>query len=544
MPLAYPSSRARSTVIIGLAISIFAFWTVWYYGHRGLMILDHSIVFDGGYRVYLGQVLYKDFFAAYLPGILWIQALAFHLFGVNFSAMVIPAAFFNALGAALAMRIIWSLLPGSMVPAIVAGLLSAYWFQTPFGSLMHEQAGFFFALLAVWLLVDFESWPGRFLAGLACIAALLCKQNAGVLFAIPGTAILAVQVLPDWRSAPRKLFPFFAGLAVGIGAFLAWVRFASDWDGFVLHALTIPLSLAGGRFPTEPLQLLHLLSTLDFPLRFVQGAAAIILFAALLGFASSFSDERNVRLRIASVLAVSLVLYQNTFRHTALNDPENSLPFLGLSFGLALAILSHLFWNRVALTNTETGLPILKPGAINRLASLLLGFVLVLLLDKGVAVARSRVVHEFKPGATFTDSLAIPSASNAVWGQPTPATSEHTRFVDREHFEQLYHHLANQPHNFFIYHDATMLYGLTRRIPPQPLLFFLEGHSFRQQDAPALDQEVLAALKKNDVRVFVRETAIFMPQTAPLTAFPETHRWLTTAFRHVKTIGVYEIWER
>jgi hypothetical protein len=103
------------------------------------MILDHSIVFDGGYRVYLGQVLYKDFFAAYLPGILWIQALAFHLFGVNFSAMVIPAAFFNALGAALAMRIIWSLLPGSMVPAIVAGLLSAYWFQTPFGSLMHEH---------------------------------------------------------------------------------------------------------------------------------------------------------------------------------------------------------------------------------------------------------------------------------------------------------------------------------------------------------------------------------------------------------------------
>jgi len=544
MPPAYPSPLARRALIIGLAISLFAFWAVWHYGHRGLMILDHSILFDGGYRVYLGQVLYKDFYAAYLPGTLWIQALSFHLFGLNFSALVIPAALFNAIGAALVMRIIWRLLPGSLVPSIVAGILSAYWFQTPFGSVMHEQTAFFFALLAVWLLVEFESWPGRFLAGLACIGALLCKQNAGVLFAIPGTAILAVQVFPDWRSAPRRLLPFFAGLIVGIGAFLAWVRFVSDWDGFVLHALTIPLSMAGGRFPKEPLQLIHLLSTLDFPIRLIQGTSAIVLLASLLGFASSLSGERNVRLRIASVLAVSLVLYQNTFRHTALNDPENSLPFIGLSFGLALAILSHLFWNRVALTNTETGLPILKPGAINRLASLLLGFVFVLLLDKGVAVARSRVVHEFKPGATFTHSLAIPTASNAVWGDPTPATAANSPFVEREHFEQLYHLLANQPHNFFVYHDATILYGLTNRIPPQPLLFFLEGHSFRKQDIPALDQEILAALKKHDIRIFVRETAVFMPDTARLDLFPETHRWLTTAFRHGKTIGIYEIWQR
>jgi hypothetical protein len=258
------------------------------------MLLDHSIVFDGAYRVYLGQTLYKDFYAAYLPGTPWLQALAFPLLGVNFSAMVVPAALCNAFGAGIAMRIVWYLIPGSMVSAIVAGLLSAYWCPTPLGSLMQEQSAFFFALLAVWLLVEFESWPGKFLAGLACVATLLCKQNAGVLFAIPCTPILAVQLLPDWRSAPRKLFPFVAGLGVSIGTFLAWVRFVSDWDGFVLHALIIPLSIADGRFPKEPLQLIYLLATLDSPLRYVRAAAGIRPAVSLTAVATPPNREHRV----------------------------------------------------------------------------------------------------------------------------------------------------------------------------------------------------------------------------------------------------------
>ncbi|MFN7647158.1 MAG: ArnT family glycosyltransferase [Acidobacteriota bacterium] len=528
-----------------VAISLFAFWAVWHYGHRGLMILDHSIVFDGGYRVYLGQTLYKDFYAAYFPGVLWLQALAFHLFGVNFTAMVLPAAFFNAVGAAISMRLVWRLFPGSRIPAAAAGLLTAFWFQTPYGAVMHEQAAFFFALLSVWLLIEFETWPARYLAGLACIGAILCKQNAGLLFAIPATAILAAQILPNWRQLPRQLLPLAAGLATGVGAFLLWVRFVSDWDGFILHAFTIPMSLAGNRLPRDPLQIIRLLSTMDSPLELMRYAAAIILIASLLGFASSFSGERNLRLRVASVLAVTMVLYQNTFRHTALNDPENALPFIGLSFGLALAILAHLFWNRLALMNTETGSPILKPGAINRLASMVFAFFALLLLEKGLAVARGRAVHEFRPGAVFEQQLAIPTAANVVWGHPTPASyGENPPVVEREQFEQLYQFLAGQPHNFFLYNDATILYGLTGRIPPQPLLFFLEGHTFRQQDIPALDQAILSALKKNEVRVFVRETAVFMPQTASVELFPETYRWLTTDFRRVKTIGIYEIWQR
>lgn len=546
-PLAQFSAAARRTLLLGVLVSLFAFWTVWHFGHRGMMILDHSIVFDGGYRVYLGQILYKDFYAAYLPGTLWLQGLALYLFGVNFSAMVLPAAIFNALGAAIAMRLVWCLLPGNPVPPLVAGLLTAVWFQAPYGALMHEQSGFFFALVALWLLIEFETWSGKVLGGLACVASLLCKQNAGSLLALPVLAVLAVQVLPDWRSAPRKLLPFLAGLAAGIGTFLLWVRFVADWDGFILHAITIPMSLAGNRLPRDPLRIIRLLSTMDSPVYLMASAAAIILVAALLGFASSFSAAQPRGLRLAAVLSVTLVLYQNIFRHTALNDPENALPYIGLAFGLALAIVVHLFWNRLALVNTESGAYILKTGAINRLVTLSLGLFAFLLFNSGLAVVRTRVVHEFSRTHSSFDErgIAIPTAHRVVWSRDTPAgLGPNAPKIAREDFEQLYRFLAAQPYNFFVYHDATILYGLTGRIPPQPLLFFLQGHTFRKQDIPALDQQILASLRQNDVRVFVREAIVFMPDTAPLESFPETHRWLTTSFHRVKVFGNYEIWQR
>ena len=65
---------ARAATLAAAVLALLGFWLVWHYGHRGVMILDHSIVFDGGYRVYLGQTYYKDFYAAYMPGALWVQA--------------------------------------------------------------------------------------------------------------------------------------------------------------------------------------------------------------------------------------------------------------------------------------------------------------------------------------------------------------------------------------------------------------------------------------------------------------------------------------
>jgi len=534
-------STSRQTAISGAILSILGFWLVWHYGHRGLMILDHSIIFDGGYRVYLGQTMYKDFYAAYLPGVFWIQAMAFRLFGVNFSAMVLPAAICNALGVALVVRIIWRLIPGHLIPPILGGLLTCVWFQTPYGAVMHEGMAFFCTLSALWLLVDFRSFASHFLAGLCLFAAVLCKQNAGALAALIVLPILAVQIGLRWRSAISLILPIACGIGVGVAGLLYWARFVSDWDKFVLHAFTIPLSIGSGRLPHTAGGIVRMLSTVDSYVFPVAAVSVVILLASAIGLAVSWRIPRREGILTASVLAPAILIHQSIFRATALNEAENGLPFFGLAFGLAVAILLDLFWNRTITVAASEGSLCLEAPAVRALLAVPLGLSFLLTFVSGLQADRKRVVHGFKNGAVFQDYLNIPRANHVVWGQPAqPIAGD----VKQREFEELYKYLAAQSANFFVYQDATILYGLTGRTPPQPVLFFLEGHSYRRQDIPQLDDEILASLRANNVRIFVRETAHSMPETTPLESFPKLHRWLTTDFHLVKTIGIYEIWER
>ena len=60
---------------IYLGIAAFAGAIVWDVGHRGIYLFDQSGVFDGGWRVLQGQVMYRDFRAPYGPVVFWLQAL-------------------------------------------------------------------------------------------------------------------------------------------------------------------------------------------------------------------------------------------------------------------------------------------------------------------------------------------------------------------------------------------------------------------------------------------------------------------------------------
>ena len=78
------------------AAVVFAVGFVWLVGHRGIFLLDQSILFDGAWRVYQGQVPYRDFVTAFPPLPFYIQSFFFRLTDVDFSAMVLAAAVLNA----------------------------------------------------------------------------------------------------------------------------------------------------------------------------------------------------------------------------------------------------------------------------------------------------------------------------------------------------------------------------------------------------------------------------------------------------------------
>src|SRR6202047_5400120 len=129
---------------------------VWIVGHRGIYLDDQSGVFDAAWRILQGQVLYRDFYAPYGPIVFWIQAIFFRLAGVDYSSMVLSAAAINSIAILCVIWVIRRFLPNPLhrPTAIVAGLLTAVWFQAPSGTLWFEQTSFCFNLIAMALLVE------------------------------------------------------------------------------------------------------------------------------------------------------------------------------------------------------------------------------------------------------------------------------------------------------------------------------------------------------------------------------------------------------
>ena len=111
---AHPVSRVQRTrgglgipyLLACVILAAFAFAFNWATGHRGIFLCDPSVVFDGGWRILQGQTVYKDFLCPFGPLVFYIQALFFRLFGVNWSAMVLPACVISSLAALSVTRIV------------------------------------------------------------------------------------------------------------------------------------------------------------------------------------------------------------------------------------------------------------------------------------------------------------------------------------------------------------------------------------------------------------------------------------------------------
>ena len=165
------------------------------------------MIFDGGWRILQGQTPYRDFLIPFGPVVFYIQALFFWLFGVNWTATVLPACVFNCVATLSVIRIVRLLGGGSRPLALCGGLATAICFQAPFGTLWLEQTAMFFDLLALQAVVESLYTSGyrrslwQLVGGFSMALAVLSKQNFGLFFIPIVVAVVVAADLPDVRRA-------------------------------------------------------------------------------------------------------------------------------------------------------------------------------------------------------------------------------------------------------------------------------------------------------------------------------------------------------
>lgn len=532
-------------------LGVLAFLFNWHTGHKGLMFLDQSTIFDGAWRVFQGQIPYKDFFSPVGPLAFYILAFFFWIAGVNWSAAVLGACVLNSIATLSVIRVVRLLGGGSRILALCAGLATALSFQPVFGTLYYEQTAMFLDLLALHAAVESlqAAAPRRgywqILSGVFLGLALITKQNFSVFFAPVLVAVLAAGELPSVRQTIFAILRAgLATLAVAV-LFLGWVFLFSDFAACERHALITAREIGKARL--TPRVLAQAFSFNISP-NLLQVDLAGMFFGLLALVSVRFPSPLWRQLAPAAAAAVTLPLFRSLVQASTDNDAANTFGLSGLSVCVGLAV-----WLKIVphLGEAFSGDLIRMPSAktMGRLGCLAVGIWSVAAFGYVGRAAWTRSVHEYQSGTVFRETIRVPGLERVYWGEPTWHTYKNTLkgTINKGDFENVAAYLVRKKTNFFVMGDALLLYGLLGAKPPQPLLYFQHSHSFLERHIPVLDPLITAELERNGVGVVVREKFMFTDTdegSNVYSFFPLLQAWFKANFTLAEEHGNYEIWER
>ncbi len=527
-------------------------------GERGFSAFDQSIVFDGGYRIASGQVPYKDFLIPVGPMAFVLQAIFFKLFGVSYHSYILCAAVINVISATLSIFIIRLLLPASRILSYAAGLLTAVWFYPPFGTPYLEQTGFFFILIALFLILSalrvviHRPIAGNLLiltSGIAVFLSVISKQNVG----IPIIPLFFILLIAANTSKPRKTFYrciiFSAGFLLALISFWLWLLFFSDINNFYFYTIDIPSVYGIGRLIRERYGL-TLIKELLINSTWIKSktALAALLIDAVASLIIYFS-LRNVKYMkdilksclLPGIVFIYLINYQHLFIRITNNSNYNGLAFIGLIFSLGAGLLFSLtdFISSRIKPAANNQPPFMKK-ALNIGGIMGASLAAVFLTSYGLDISLGRYVQHKFYRASYSDYFTVDKLKSLRWGQPTRIKNQE---IKAEDIVNLLAYLNASGRNFLIFPDFSIFYGLTDHISPQPVLWFHKGLTYPETYNPKLDHWIVNDLRKNRVEIIVIEEASLYKTRGRLKDFPLLWAYIKN-FNKVDQIGIFSIYEK
>jgi len=453
-------------------VAVFALWVAWHFGHIGFMPLDHSVVFDGGWRILGGQLPWRDFDLPSFVTPSAMQAVFFGLFGVSWSSFVMHAALAN-LAFAMGTRSLVLRLGGGRKAGLLCGLVAALLFYPPVGAPFADQHSFLFALLAVWAAVAARGHGRRSddapsnkalllwaLIPLTLLAGFLSKQLPSALMPL---VVLLVLAAPG----PRPRREGLVGLGLGLGL------------------LAVVLAVAAALFRSAGGDLAHVGYCLfELPLAEAEQRRAYMpeglrLVGRVLGAGSSIGAFRFAWLHLGLGLAVAVLLWRGRRPGSGV-----SAAWLPLTLGLALLLLGQV---TMVLANNQDAAAVafVVPG----IGLLLAAAGRVALPARGALVGLGFVLLLSEPVLWWSD--LVDRATNDLAYDPALAerlTDEDSPVLAGLAYQTPEHHpipagdlcamadlLAERTGDFLLIGDSAVLYAMAGKRSALPSLWYHPG---------------------------------------------------------------------
>jgi len=475
-------SKMGAPLILGavcLYLSVFVV-TIHGRGDEGLMVYPAE-------RVLAGQVPYRDFFSELAPGVFYIQALLFKLFGTHIWSARIPALLVLA-------AISWQLfyLGRKVMPAWAAIIPTPIYVTVAFSRWMIVSHHWYSLLFALATAICFVRFMERrrifwlFLAGIFTAASGICMQTKGALLLLAATTVLLTDYVRGRKEASRAGMSGLASYLFGVFA-LAVVPLCY----FFIHD-----SLYDFVYSTALLPAQNYLSYEFVPIPFLPGN----LLKDATSVAADFSVGRAGRFfssliwsLIIPVLGAVCGLKGTLRRHSQDKEQDRvrALLFIYGVFGLGLWISEM---HRFDFTHMLFGVPILliltvkllyeagyRRAPASRFAALLLICFALFYLVQGVSLAR-RELRRNSP---------IQTRRGVIY--QTHARAQRLQIVINSVQSRV-----SKGSEVFIYPYDSILYFLTGTVNPTRLDWLLPGETMPEQF-----EKVIQLLKSEEAPPFV-----------------------------------------
>jgi hypothetical protein len=170
-----------------------------------------DLPYEGAYRMYIGQVPFKDFAIPFGYGFLIVPTLFFHIFGPNLFSLIYAQVFLNILSGLAVMSILKSLKIEKSV-IFIASLVYCLSYIFIYFWPWHTHTAYTYGILAIALILKQEKFSGYKQIGLVALAALFSflsfftKQDYGGLNLLFCGTVLLLLALYSKNIKPLIVF--------------------------------------------------------------------------------------------------------------------------------------------------------------------------------------------------------------------------------------------------------------------------------------------------------------------------------------------------
>jgi len=514
-----------------VAVAAFGSLVSLHYGRIGFMPLDQSIVFDGGWRLLSGQVPFRDFTMPSGLAPILLQAAFFKLFGVTWFSYCLHAAIANGLFCAVVYAIL-RLVEGGWLLSLGYSLLSAVVFYPPFGVPYMDQHAFFFGAVAALLAVAAARVRGAraralAVAGLPLVLLLAyVSKQIPALFFLP---LLALPLAPAGRRRKAALVLIASSVAAVAGVSLAACLWGVEWGRVLDFFVRLPRTAGEARLKslTNPWLLASALWTASVAWGLISvGAAQVgVVVGGLHLLRQRASPEKTlsvVRLLLAELLLLSCGLFTVLTK----NEAENGIPYVFLALALTQITIGEALRHR--------------PEAVWAVALILAAGATLDAYRFNLRVNETRLVlgQEDTPPPTVPPSLP---AGLAFMRWRDPAFGGYSA----GDLGALVAFLRDNPGNFLVVGDASILYGLVGRPSVNPVLWFHPRLTIPGRTTPGFqdyERRLLENLRRYQVRYVVVEMDGTFMGTRPA-YFPALVDYIQARIEGRRSFGSFDVIE-